>query len=372
MKIEKKDLPKSEVEFKIVIDEKEFESYHAKGLAAIQQVVEVDGFRKGNAPEDLIVKKYGDMIILEEMANIALREAYVKAVEEHKVNPISEPQVTITKIAKGNPLELTITVPVMPEITLPPYKKIAKEAIKGDEKIEVNDKDIEVVLEELRKGRATQHEHEHGEECDHDHEEEGVESLPEVASSDEKKDITKSEAKTDVVLPELNDEFAQSFGENFKTLSDLKSKVGENLKLEKEQKLREKRRSAIMEKLIAETKADIPAVIIEGELANMLAQMKQDITRFGGTWEEYLSHSKKTEEELKADWTQDAEKRALSQILLHKIAQVEKLTATEEEIEVELVRVLATIQDADENRAKAYLYQALTNEKVLKFLEESK
>jgi trigger factor len=365
MKIEKKDLPKSEVEFKIVVDAEEFASYHAKGLATIQQVVEVDGFRKGNAPEDLIIKKYGDMIILEEMANIALREAYVKAVEEHKVSPISDPQVTITKIAKGNPLELTITVPVLPEVTLPAYKKIAKDAVKDDEKIEVTDKDIDVVLEELRKGRATQHthehSHEHGEDCDHEHEEE--------ASSEA---VETNDAKKEVVLPELNDEFAQSFGDNFKSLDDLKSKVAENLKLEKEQKLREKRRSAIMEKLLEETKADIPEVIIEGELANMLAQMKQDIARFGGTWEDYLAHTKKTEEELKADWRKDAEKRSLSQILLHKIAQVEKLTATEEEIEVELVRILATIQDADESRAKAYLYQALTNEKVLKFLEESK
>lgn len=361
MKIEKKDLPKSEVEFKIIVDAEEFASYHAAGLKAIQQVVEVDGFRKGNAPEDLIVKKYGDMIILEEMANLALRAAYVKAVEEHKVSPISDPQVTITKIAKGNPLELVITVPVLPEVSLPEYKKIAKAAGKTDEKIEVTDKDITDVLEELRKGRATQHAHEHehvhGEDCKHDDEE-----VTEKPAEDTK----------EVVLPELNDEFAQSFGGDFKTLAELKEKVGENLKLEKEQKLREKRRSAIMEKLLEETKADIPDVIVEGELATMLAQMKQDIARFGGTWEDYLSHAKKTEDELKADWRKDAEKRSLSQILLHKIAQVEKLTATEEEIEVELVRILATIQDADENRAKAYLYQALTNEKVLKFLEESK
>jgi FKBP-type peptidyl-prolyl cis-trans isomerase (trigger factor) len=83
-------------------------------------------------------------------------------------------------------------------------------------------------------------------------------------------------------------------------------------------------------------------------------------------------HTKKTEDEIKADWKNDAVKRAMSQLILHKIAQAEKLSATDEEIEVELVRVLATVQDADEERAKAYLYQALTNEKVLKFLEESK
>ena len=363
MKIEKKDLPKGLVELKIVVDEKEFESYHEKAFVEVQKAVEVDGFRKGNAPEDLIVKKYGDMVILEEMANLALRASYMKAVEEHKLNPIADPQVTITKIAKGNPLELTITVPVMPEITLPAYKKIAKDAVTDGEKVEVTDKDIDDVLEELRKGRATAHAHDHvhGEDCNHDEEE--------VAESKEGADEAKKE---EVVLPELNDEFAQSFGADFKTLAELKNKVGENLKLEKEQKLREKRRTAIMEKLVAETKAEIPDVIVEGELNNMLHQMRADITRFGGTWEEYLIHTKKTEEEIKKDWVEDAHKRALSQLLLHKIAQTEKLTATEEEVEVELVRLLATVQDADEERAKAYLYQALTNDKVLKFLEESK
>ncbi len=373
MKIEKKDLPKGLVELKVVVDEKEFESHHAKAFAVVQQAVEVDGFRKGNAPEDLIVKKYGDMVILEEMANLALREAYVKAVEDHKINPISEPQVTITKIAKGNPLELTITVPVMPEIELPAYKKIAKSAVEDGEKVEVTDKDIEDVLEELRKGRANKHNHDHeghdhaGHDHDH-HDHEGHDH-----SHDEHVEEKKGEGKAEeVALPPLDDEFAKSFGDNFKSLADLKEKVGENLKLEKEQKLREKRRSAIMEKLVAETKADLPEVIIEGELNNMLSQMKSDVTRFGGTWEEYLTHSKKTEEEIKADWKNDAHKRAMSQLILHKIGQAEKLTATEEEVEVELVRLLATVQDADEERAKAYLYQALTNDKVLKFLEESK
>lgn len=388
MKIEKKSLPKGLVELKIVVDEKEFEGYHDKAFTMVQQSVEIDGFRKGNAPEALIVKKYGEMIILEEMANLALRASYVKAIEEHKLNPISEPQVAITKIAKGNPLELTITVPVMPEITLPSYKKIAKEAITDGETIEVTDKDIEDVLEELRKGRATQHAHDHVDEAksgedvesqqsstqiNHDHSHESHDHSHDGHDHEGHNHPHEEKSGTDVAtLPLLDDTFAQSFGGDFKTLADLKAKVGENLKLEKEQKLREKRRSAIMDKLVAETTADLPEVLIEGELTNMLVQMKGDITRFGGTWEEYLTHSKKTEEDLKADWKDDAHKRALSQLLLHKIAQAEKLSVAEEEVEVQLVRLLATVQDADEERAKAYLYQALTNEKVLKFLEESK
>ena len=372
MKIEKKDLPKGEVEFKIIVDEKEFETYHAKGLQSIKNNVEIDGFRKGNATEEAIVSKYGEMIILEEMANLALRDAYIKAIDEHKIVPVTDPKVTITKLAKGNPLELTMVVPVMPEVKLPAYKKIAKEARGVDEKIEVTDKDIEDVLEELRKGRVTEHKHEHHDHEGHDHSHEQEEaSVPHEVYSRSGEVGSKKQEKNTIQLPELNDEFAKSFGENFKSLEDLKSKVGENLKLEKEQKAREKRRSAIMEKLVAETAIDMPEAIIEGELESMLAQMKADVTRFGGTWEEYLTHSKKTEDEIKTDWRKDAEKRAMSQLILHKIAQAEKLTATDDEVEVELVRLLATMQDADENRAKSYLYQALTNEKVLKFLEQS-
>jgi trigger factor len=364
MKIEKKDLPKGLVEFTIVVPADEFESFHAKAFAVVQKEVEIDGFRKGNAPENLVVKQYGDMIILEEMANLALRKAYVQAVDEHKINPISDPQVTITKIAKGNPLELTITVPVMPEFEIPDYKKLAKQAIDTKEKVEVTEDDVIAVLEELRKGRKHEHDHAHHDHNhDHDHNHEGHDHAHEdtSANTEEKK----------VELAPLDDDFAKSFGDSFKSLDDLKAKVKENLTLEKEQKLKEKRRSAIMEKLVAETKAELPDVIIESELANMLNQMKADITRFGGTWEDYLTHTKKTEQELKDSWKEDAHKRALSQILLHKIAQAEKLTATEEEVEVELVRLLATVQDADEERAKAYLYQALTNDKVLKFLEST-
>ncbi len=394
MQIEKKDLPKGLAEFKIIIDTEEFESYHAKAFAVIQQSVEIDGYRKGNAPENMVVKKYGDMVILEEMANLALRKAYVQAVDEHKINPISEPTVTITKIAKGNPLELTITVPVMPELVLPAYKNVAKQVVNDGEKIEVTDKDIEDVLEELRKGRAKEREHAgRGAKSDEDvvsqqastnsHNHDGHDHSTHDHSSHDNihKEVKEGEdapreavsevGKPEIVLPDLDDDFAKSFGDSFTSLVDLKAKVTENLKLEKEQKLREKRRSAIMEKLVAQTTAELPDILVEGELNNMLAQMKADITRFGGTWAEYLTHTKKTEDEIKKDWVTDAHKRAMSQLILHKIAQAEKLSATQEEVEVELVRLLATVQDADEERAKAYLYQALTNDKVLKFLEST-
>ncbi len=208
-----KKLPQSEVEMAITISADVLETYRSRALKRVQEEIEIDGFRKGNAPEDIIVKKYGDMIILEEMANLALQDAYMKAVDEHKLSPVASPHVSINKIAKGNPLEIVITVPVMPELTLPDYKKVAQNAIKDQTIEEVTDKDIEDVLKELAKGRAHENYHNHhGDHDNHDHKEE------------------------DMKLPEIDDAFAQSFGDNFKTLSDLKEKVKENLSLEKKQK----------------------------------------------------------------------------------------------------------------------------------------
>lgn len=346
MNITVKKLPQAEIQLDIIVDAKTFASYYNTGLKHVQEVIEVDGFRKGNVPEHVIVAKYGEMIILEEMANLALRDAYIEAIKQHKLSPVADPKVTITKLAKDNPLEFTMVFPVYPEVKLPNYKAVAANAGKGHVSEEVTDKDIEDVLKELAKGRA--HEHAHAHDPNHTH--------------DDHKEHTHE-------LPPIDDAFAKSFGEDFQTIAHLKAKVKENLSLEKAQKAKEKKRTAIMEALIKETQAEVPEALIEMELSRMLIQMKGDITRFGGTWEEYLKHGNTTEEKLKGTWKHDALKRTLSQLILAEIALVEKISPTDEEIETELVRLLASVQDADEERAKAYLNQVLTHEKVLSFLE---
>ena len=345
-----------EVEIKIVVETSEFEAYHARGLKKIQDMVEVDGFRKGNAPEKEIVKKFGEMIILEETANICLGDMYASLLSEHKLFPIVEPKVIITKLAAGNPFEASITLFVLPEITLPSYKKIAQAEVKEKQE-EVKNEEVHTVLSELQKGRAGKESidaHVHGEECNHDE----VESVEEKETKD-----------TEVALPTLDDAFAQSFGEEFKSLDDLKAKIKENLSLEKKQKAQEMRRTKIMEAIVKEAKAELSDVIIESELNRMIGQMSSDVSRFGGTFAEYLSHAGKTEEGLRKDWRDDASRRALSQLVLMDIAKEEKITPSDEEIDVELMRLKQMMPNIDENRARDYVYQALINEKVLLFLE---
>jgi trigger factor len=355
MKSTFKKLPHSEVEIAVSVRSEDFQKYHGRAFKKLQDSIEIDGFRKGHVPEDQLVKKFGEMIVLEEMANLCLQEIYIGLLQEHKVTPIAQPKISITKLAKDNPFEATFTIPTLPEITLPSYTKIAKEEAAKVSDEAVTDKDVDDVLIELQKGKAPKHDHHHDHDGHdhHDHAHEHAHDEKEVAE-----------------LPVLNDEFAQSFGEQFKTLDDLKTKVRENLTLEKKQKTSEKKRSAIMEKIIAETKVDLSDALVENELDRMIGQMKADVGRFGGTWEDYLKHATKTETELRTDWRKDAERRSISQLALYEIAKQEKITPSEEEIDAELIRLKTMMPEADEDRAREYLHQALTNEKVLAFLEK--
>jgi trigger factor len=124
--------------------------------------------------------------------------------------------------------------------------------------------------------------------------------------------------------------------------------------------------------VIEDSKIEMPKALIENEIIKMEAQFTDDITKMGLKLEDYLKHIKKTIEELKKEWTPDAEKRAKLQIILQKIAIEEKLKADKEEIEKETAKLIEYYKGADPERARAYVESQLINDKVWKFLEEVK
>lgn len=379
MKAKFEKLDNGEMKMIVSLDKDEFEKFRAAGLKKVQEFVQIDGFRKGNAPENLIVQKYGDMVILEEMAHLAINETYYTSIikenenrkEDEKVVPISDPKINITKIGQGSTFEYNAIFPVMPEIKLPNYKKISKEIIEDTEKkaleelrkkndqankedlLNVSEEEVNDVLLSLQKGRNA------GANLNESDTSQSNQDNPEAKVEDEIKED----------LPPLDDAFAQSFGEQFKTLQDLKNKVKENLALEKKSKLTEKKRTNILEKLVAETKIIIPEALIKDELERMKAQMKADVERFGSKWEDYLIHLKKTEEELKEEWRDVANKRVSSQLIVNEIAKEEKIKPTKEEIDTEAIKILSQMPDANENHVNNYVEQVLTNEKVMRVLD---
>lgn len=166
----------------------------------------------------------------------------------------------------------------------------------------------------------------------------------------------------------MNDDFVRSLGP-FENVEDFKKKLKENLKLEKENNLKEKTRLTIMEKIMDETKTEIPEIFVESELNKIIYKMESDISAMGLKFEDYLKHINKTMEDLRKEFHADALKRAKLSLVLSKIAETEKLYPEEAEIKKEVEMILQHYKDADPERAKLHVENVLTNEKVFQFLE---
>jgi len=348
IKVEIKKLENSEVEIIGAISAKDFEVHREKAVKNLASNINIPGFRKGHIPEKVLRQKAGEGNILEEMADLALREGYPKIIIENKIDAIGKPEISITKLAKDNPLEFKVTVAVMPEIQIADYKTIAKKMVASKEKTEVTEKEIEDTVTEIKKMRAK--------------------IIDNNQSVSDNKSITSNKDKSEEELPELDDEFVKTLG-NFKNVAEFKEKLKENIELEKKRKANDKKKAATMEEITKNSKITLPNIIIESELDKMVAQFKGDIAQNGGTFEEYLKHIKKTEKDVRKEWRTDAEKRAKSQLILNKIATEEKIVAPKEEVEKQMEQLLNHYKDADPERVRIYVETILTNEKVFEFLE---
>ena len=321
----------SQIEITATISAKDLSAYRVQAIKNLNEEVKIDGFRKGKIPEQVLIDKLGEMTLLYEMAELAIGDAYPKILEKEKIDAIGRPEVKITKIAKDNPLEFTITTAITPEVKIGDYKKIAKgyPETKADE---VTDEENEKVIAEIIKQQT--HTHDDGKEH----------------------------------IPELNDEFVKTLG-NFENVDDFKKKVKENLNQEKKHRALEKRRLDIAEKILETAEIDIPRIMVEHELSRSEAQFKDDISRMGVKVEDYLARIKKSIDDLKKEWEEGAVKKAKLQLVLSKIAQEEKLLPDAKEVEKEVAMILEHYKNADPIQARVYAETVLTNDKVFAFLE---
>ena len=352
----------------------ELAKHRNTAVSAIGKEIEIDGFRKGHVPESIIVQKVGEMAILNEMAERTLREYYPHILTEHALDVVGYPQISITKIAKDNPLGFTITVAIMPEMKLPDYLGVAKDINKDKESKEVTEEDVTKQINEIlrqkvayerlqgkvnaegREGALGQKTkdaegHVHDENCKHD--EEPVEDLK------------------DLPLPELTDEYVKTFGKEgqFTSVEDFKTKIKEHLTIEKARDIDSRHRAKITDAIIEKTELELPQVMIDAEINQMLAQMTDDLTRAQLKMEDYLGHIKKTKEDLIKEWTPSAEKRAKLQLVLNEIGKKENIVPDPSLVDHEVSNLLEHYKDADEKRVRVYVTSVLTNEAVMKKLE---
>jgi len=360
-------LPKSQIEIEGKHPYEELLKFEDKAIKNFNKDLELPGFRKGHIPKDILVNHVGDLRILEEMAGLAMSPLYTKILEENKIEAIGRPEITITKIAKGNPLGFKIKTAVLPEIKLADYKKLAKEILdeakvsirenlREPASFEVTDKELESAILEIRKMRSHKHDHDcKTEECKHE------------VFSRESNSTEETTQSADSLL-ELNDDFVKQLG-SFTSVEDFKNKLRDNIKLEKEVKIREQKRIKILDKIIEKTEIDLPEILINAELDKMLYKLKTDIETAGLQFTDYLKQINKTEEDIRSEWKEKAEKRSKFGLVLEKIASVENIKPDQNEVEKEVSQLLNIYNGADTNRTKMYVENILTNEKVFQLLE---
>lgn len=337
----------SEVEITGLISEEAVTRLREKVLADIAKEFDIDGFRKGHAPTSMVAERVGETKILQEVANEALERDYPALVLGNKLAAVGQPEVRITKLAPGNPIEFSITTAVMPEVTLPDYQNIAKEKreVKTNTPASISEEELENAVLNIRKQHALA---------------KRKELLPES-------ELTLEDIK-DTDLAPLDDALVKEFGA-FESIDDFREKLRSHLQSDKERMDKEARREALAEAVISETVVAVPRLFVESELDKMIADMEAQTARLGLSFDEYLAHSKKTREEIREEWREEARKRSVLQLALARIAREEDITPPASRVDREVSHILEHYKDAHPENVRAYVETLFTNDLVFSFLE---
>jgi len=349
----------------------ELEEERENALKHLGTNVKLDGFRPGHIPTTVLEKHLGEMTILTEMAERVIGHMYPHILEAHAIDAIGHPQISITKIAAGNPLGFTATVAVMPTITLPDYKQLAKTTNLGKESVVVTDADVEKQIAEiLRQKMAYDRLQAKAATKNVSQDIDEPTDLP-TPESEQAKVIETEEDFSKLPLPELTDDLVKTLGQSgqFSDIDDFKNKLREHLEIEKKHEIETKHRAVITDEIIKQTTVELPQILIDSELNQMFAQMNEDLERANLKMEDYLKHINKTKEELEKEWTPAAEKRAQLQLILNEIAKDSNIKPDEKQLEEQVKQLLEQFKDADERRVRIYVASVMTNEAVMKMLE---
>ncbi|MDD3190080.1 MAG: trigger factor [Candidatus Pacebacteria bacterium] len=397
-----KDLEKSQKEISVTVSNDEMQKYIEKATGEIAKSIELDGFRKGKVPKDVVRQKIDAEKIYEEATQIAIEETYLEILKANpKIVPLGQPRAEIIKMAVGNDFEYKMTVSVMPEVKLGDYKKIAeKKEVK-----KVDEKRIEDELKALQKRKSSFITKDEvaamGDRVEIDFEVrvggvkiEGGESKnhPLVVGENKfipgfedqligmKKDETKEfelkfpdnykedlagkmatfKVKLDLVqkveMPKIDDDFAKSFGE-IKSLAELKENMKKGMEAEEEHRAEHEMEHRIIDAVVKDMKVEIPQILIDSEVNNMIAEFKGNISQSGMDFDEYLKSANATLESLHEEWKPLAEKKVKENLAIREIAILEDIKAEEEEITKQVDETLKHYPNAEEIRKKIDMHR---------------
>ncbi|OCA12523.1 trigger factor [Mammaliicoccus sciuri] len=369
----------------VTVPKEEVDKGLDKAFKKVVKQINVPGFRKGKMPRPLFEQRFGVESLYQDALDFILPEAYGNAVEEAEINPVDRPEIDVTQMEKGKELIFEATVTVEPEVELGDYKGLSIE--KQDR--EVTDEEFNQAIEDAvsRQAELTVKEGEIAEgdvvninfdgyvdgEAFEGGQAEGydleigsgsfipgfeeqliglkandskdvVVTFPEEYHAEElagkeanfKCEVNEVKSKE---IPELDDELAQELDESVSTVDEYKEKLRKDLEEAKVNQAEATEKEEAITKATDNAKVDIPEAMINTELDRMMQEFEQRISQQGLNLELYYQFSGQSEEELKAQMKEDAEKRVKTNLTLRAIADAENIEVSDADVEAEFAKM---------------------------------
>lgn len=369
---------KNDVKFSMEFTAEEFEKAVNTAYQENKGKFMVDGFRKGKAPRKIIEAHYGAEIFFDDAIDKLFSEEYGKAIEELKLEVIDRPRVELGKIEAGKGFTATVSVETYPEFEVKDYFgiKIDKiEEVVDDERIEAEMKKLQernsrmvnverpaqngdTVLidysgfvgdEQFEGGTAERYPLKIGSNTFIPGFEEQL--IGATVGSDLDVKVTFPEeyhaenlAGQEAVfkchvheikeeqLPELNDEFAKDISE-WDTLEDLKKDTRASLEKAAAARSTDKMKNAVLEKIYEANDIQVPNAMVEEEIDNMMTEFDQQLRYQGLDLNKYFEYLNKEPKEFREEMREDAYKKVKTRMIVGKIADLEKIEASEEDLD---------------------------------------
>lgn len=416
-----KKLPKSKIEIKIELSGEEFSPYLILGARELSKELDFPGFRPGKVPFKIVKERVGLPRILERAAKIALNKIFPEIARENNLEILGGSEAKIEKLSEEE-FKVKIEAAIFPEIKLPLWRQIVKKEPR--KKIKVEEEEVEKSLKYLQKSRAKFSRKSGSAEkgdlilIDYEIKSGGVkiengdirgqkfilgegklipgfeENLIGIKENEErlfsliapsdfwKRSLqgkplefrVKMKGVFKVELPQIDDEWVQSLGK-FKSLESLKQSILKGIKMEKEGEERKRWGRTVLEKISNEAEMDLPDILVKSERDQMIRDLQRSVEEMGLSFDIYLSHLKKSLEDLKRNFLPEAEKRVRIFLSIYRIAKEENIKIAEEEVIEEINEILkkfphliSEFKGQNREKIKSYLKDNILQKKVLKLL----
>ena len=368
----------------VTFEEAEWKAARADAFKKLAAKVEIKGFRKGHAPEQLVKERVNDVEVTNNALDVLLQKAYESALKEEGIVPVARPSADVKKLSDTECV-VSIIIPTKPEITLGEYKNLDvehKEVKVTDEELEAELKrrladNAELVLKDdaAEKGDTVVIDFEgfvdgkafdggkaenHSLELGSGQFVPGFEDQLIGAKAEEQREVKVTfpsnypeglndkdatfkvvvhEVKTKKV-PELNDEFVADLDiKDVTNVEQYREFVKKDL-LEKAEK-NEKSRffDALLDKIVANATVKIPEAFVNEEVENMFNNLKAQVEQNGLDMDAYFKITNSKEEDVKAKMAVDARKNIERFFVLDEVGKKEEIEVNDAAIELEIAKM---------------------------------